>query len=133
MCPEKQRHETRSAALKVRAKILEKKPDEYLRSYECSYCGGWHLTSQPKHDEARTTDEILDEMRDSKVTVERPWTRWDRFVYWLTGRVSERVFAERMAGIAIDEKRSARLAAELQMARKREERAAAATSKEETR
>lgn len=46
LCPEKERYESRRGALRARAKVLDKGAADYLRSYHCPHCDGWHLTSQ---------------------------------------------------------------------------------------
>ena len=42
-CYTKQRMGTEKSAKRRVARAVER--GEFLRSYHCSYCGGWHLTS----------------------------------------------------------------------------------------
>jgi hypothetical protein len=45
-CLRKHRH-TRERALKVVAELKKRQP--VARAYPCPHCGGWHVTSKPKH------------------------------------------------------------------------------------
>lgn len=50
-------------------------------------------------------DRALRAAIDFKPTPCREWTWWDRLVYRATGRVSGRVFRDRMANMAVDDYR----------------------------
>lgn len=59
----------------------------------------------------------MDEMWSTPITVERPWTWREKLASGLTGHVPARVYTERIAGMAADDARCDRLAAELKLAR----------------
>ena len=50
MCLKKKRYETKELAdAKMQERMAsEKSPAEYLRTYRCLVCRGWHLTKQKR-------------------------------------------------------------------------------------
>lgn len=64
----------------------------------------------------RTPDEIMEDLMAFEPTTEDPWTWRDRLRFWLTGRVSPRIYEQRMTGMHLDELRMKKLRAELDLA-----------------
>lgn len=62
---------------------------------------------------SRTREQVMRDIMESHPTVEHPWSLWEKLTHALTGRVSPRIYMERMVGMERDRLRFEQLVAEL--------------------
>ena len=47
-CAKKTRYATEFEAEKFTRILMQRRPQTPLRAYDCTYCGGWHITHKPE-------------------------------------------------------------------------------------